>query len=102
MMEEKENVEPTSKCRKVSLSLPKDCFNFSVDNDELKEAMKTYSVKNMSINNKWVLKNFQDWFNERKKSLSFEERRQPLEVLLSDDPSELCDTLSLYVEFVVN
>ena len=97
-MEEKDNVEQPSKLRKISLSLPKDHFNFSVNNDELKEAMKTYSVKNIAINNKWTRKNFEDRFNERRKSLSVEERGQPLEVLLTDDHSEACDTLSLYVK----
>ena len=44
-MGDEENVEPLSKRRKISLSLPKDCFNFFVDDEELKEAMKTYSGK---------------------------------------------------------
>ena len=44
-MGDEENVEPPSKRRKISLSLPKDRFNFSVDDEELKEAMKTYSGK---------------------------------------------------------
>ena len=60
--------------------------------------MKTYSGKNTAINNKWALKNFEDWFNARRESLSVEEKRQALEVLLTDDPSELCDTLILYVK----
>ena len=60
--------------------------------------MKTYSGKNMAINNKWTLKNFEDWFNARRESLSVEEKRQALEVLLTDDSSELCDTLILYVK----
>ena len=97
-MEDKENEEPPSKRRKISLSLPKDRFNFSVDDEELKEAMKTYSAKHMTINNKWALKNFKDWFNARRETLSVEEKRQALEVLLTDDPSELCDTLILYVK----
>ena len=50
-MEDKDSIKPPSTCRKVSLSLPKDHLNFSVNNDELKEAMKTYPVKNMAINN---------------------------------------------------
>ena len=37
-MGDEENVEPPSKRRKISLSLPKDRFNFSVDDEELKEA----------------------------------------------------------------
>ena len=74
-MEEEENAGAPSKSGKVSLSLPKDHFNYSVDNDELNKALKTYSVKNMAINNKWALKNFEHWFNERRKLLSVEERR---------------------------
>ena len=89
-MGDKEKVQLPSKRRKISLSLPKDRFNFSVDDEELKEAMKTYSRKNTAINNKWALK--KDWFNARRESLSVEEKRQALEVLLTDDPSELCDT----------
>ena len=81
-MGDEENVEPPSKRRKISLSLPKDRFNFSVDDEELKEAMKTYSRKNTAINNKWALKNFEDWFNARRESLSVEEKRQALELLL--------------------
>ena len=95
-MGDEENVEPPSKRRKISLSLPKDRFNFSVDDEELKEAMKTYSRKNTAINNKWALK--KDWFNARRESLSVEEKRQALEVLLTDDPSELCNTLISYVK----
>ena len=97
-MGDKEKVQLPSKRRKISLSLPKDRFNFCVDDEELKEAMKTYTGKNTAINNKWALKNFMDWFNARRESLSFEEKRQALEVLLTDDPSELCDTLILYVK----
>ena len=49
MMEEsleKENIEPPTKRRRLSLSLPKD---FTVDDDQLKQAMKTYCGKNTEI-----------------------------------------------------
>lgn len=93
----KANVEPPLKCRKVSLSLPKDCFDFSVDAWLTKRSYETYSVKNMAINNKWALKNFEDWFNGRSRALSIEPSKKPLEVLLTDDPSELCHIFSMYV-----
>ena len=44
------------KRRKLLLSLPKDWFNFSVDKEELKEAMKGYCCKNMAQCNKWTIK----------------------------------------------
>ena len=37
---------------RLSLSLSKDCFNFSIDDNEVKEAMKNYSS---SMNNWLVL-----------------------------------------------
>ena len=40
-----ESVEPKKKRAKLSLSLPKDRFSFSVDDSDLEEAMKKYSVK---------------------------------------------------------
>ena len=45
--EDKENlpVEWQPKCAKLSLSLPKDWFFFSVDDKDLKEVMKTVSKK---------------------------------------------------------
>ena len=44
---DKENlpVERLQKRTKWSLSLPQDWFSFSVDDKNLEEAMKTYSVK---------------------------------------------------------
>ena len=37
---ENPNSEPKEKLTKLSLSIPKDQFNFCVDDEELKEAMK--------------------------------------------------------------
>ena len=52
-MEDKENLpqsaEPEAKRAKLSLSLPKDRFSFSVDDRDLEEAMKKYSVKTASV-----------------------------------------------------
>ena len=49
IMEDKENLpqsaEPEAKRAKLSLSLPKDRFSFSVDDRDMEEAMKKYSVK---------------------------------------------------------
>ena len=47
--EDKENlpVEPQLKRAYLSLSLPKDRFSFSVDDKDLEEAMKKYSVKTL-------------------------------------------------------
>ena len=76
MMEEsleKENIEPPTKRRRLSLSLPKDRFDFTVDDDQLKQAMKTYCGKNTEINNKWALKNFEEWYSERKKICSLDD-----------------------------
>ena len=53
IMEDKENLpqsaEPEAKRAKLSLSLPKDRFSFSVDDRDLEEAMKKYSVKTASV-----------------------------------------------------
>ena len=48
--------EQQPKCAKLSLSLPKDQFSFSVDDKDLEEAMKMYLVKNTVFNSRWALK----------------------------------------------
>lgn len=53
--------------------------NFAIDDSELQE-MATNSIRNNAINNKWALKNIEDRFNQRRKSLSIDEL---LEVLLT-------------------
>ena len=66
---DKENilVGQQPKCVKLFLSLPKDRFSFSVDDKDLEEAMKTYSVKKyMALKNSWTLKNFEDWFKAKR------------------------------------
>ena len=96
-MEDKENLpqsaEPEAKRAKLSLSLPKDRFSFSVDDRDLEEAMKKYSVKNTTLNNKWALKNFEDWFKAKRNTT-----QEPLNLLLTDDPAVLCDTLCVYIK----
>ena len=94
----KENVEPPSKRRKISFSLCNNHFNLSGDKEELKEAtcIKTYCGKNTTLNSKWGQQNFDEL-------LLVEERRELLEVLLTDDLltcviHDLCDTLILYVK----
>ena len=86
--EYKENlpVEQQPKCAKWSLSLQKDWFSFSVDDKNLEEAMKMYSVKNMALKQqvgscRWALKN-RDWFKAK-----WNETEVTLEVLLTDDPT---------------
>ena len=60
------SAEPEPKRAKLSLSLPKDRFSFSVDDKDLEDAMKKYSAKNTALNNKWALKNFEDWFKAKR------------------------------------
>ncbi|XP_011406250.1 PREDICTED: glutamine-rich protein 1-like [Amphimedon queenslandica] len=60
--------------------------------------MKSYCTKHTASNNKWALNNFQEWFVQRKTSLPKYESRQPLELLLTDEPSELSHILSMYVK----
>ena len=69
-------------------NLPTPKLTFSVDDSDLEEAMKKYSVKNTTLNNKWALK------NSEKRSTT----EEPLNVLLTDDPAVLCDTLCVYIK----
>ena len=96
--EEIDQLQPIPKRRKVSLSLPKDRFHFAIEDSDLKEAMKAYSTKNTAANNKWALTNYEQWFEQRKETLSAYECKQPMEVLLSNDPKEIGHILSLYVK----
>ena len=104
IMEGEENVGDSelsklkSKRRKMSLSLPKDRFYFAIVDDNLKEAMKAYSTKNTVSNNKWALTNFEQWFEQRKETIPDCRSKQPMEVLISNDPTEICQVLSLYVK----
>uniref|UniRef100_A0A1X7TT87 Uncharacterized protein n=1 Tax=Amphimedon queenslandica TaxID=400682 RepID=A0A1X7TT87_AMPQE len=57
--------------------------------------MKAYSTNNTAANNKWALANYEQWFQQRKEMLPDYECKQPMEVLLSDDPKEIGHSLSL-------
>ena len=64
---------PKEKRRKLSLLLLKDWLNFSVEDEELKEAMKGYCCKNMIQSNKWAIKNFLQWFMEGNRSIGLQD-----------------------------
>ena len=42
------------------------------------------------MNNKWALKNFEEWFKAKRSTTE-----EPLNVLLTDDPAVLCETLNI-------
>lgn len=88
-----ESVEQEPKCARLSLSLPKNRFSFTVEDKDLEEAMKKYSVKNTTVSNKWALKNFEEWFKAKRSTTE-----ELLNVLLTDDSAVLCETLCVYVK----
>ena len=99
--EDKENlpVEPQLKRAYLSLSLPKDRFSFSVDDKDLEEAMKKYSVKTLRSITSRLLKTLRTGLKQSaiqpKYHLMFSSLMIQLfsVILLSDDPTVLCDTL---------
>ena len=101
MNKENEEDGPQPKKMRVSLSLQKkaDRFNFDVEDSEILEAMKGNTVKNTVTNNKWAPNNFTHWCTARqeKAPLFEQDKRKPLEVLLTEHHEELCKILSSFV-----
>ena len=64
--------EPNKKQIKLSLPLLKGCFNFSIEDEELKKAMKGYCCKNTAQSNKWDEKIFSQWYMERSGTMGLE------------------------------
>ena len=58
----KENVPPPSKKPRLSLSLKMKRFN-EVSNTELQHLSKRTVPQNTSLNTRWAMKNFTDWFH---------------------------------------
>lgn len=58
---EKENLKPGAKKRRLSLTLKKDRFK-SVSSAELNELSRVTMPKNTTTSSCWAMKNFRDWF----------------------------------------
>ena len=94
-MGEKENIPPVKKCR-LSLSLKSRFKNDTCV--ELEDLSKVKMPKNTSLNTRWAMKNFTNWFSGY--NTRNPDNPCPDEVLLPSCPAEvLSKWLCVYVAY---
>ena len=90
--------------KKKKLSLNKstkkaatDCFELMMNDEALQEATKAFCPRNTLSSNKWALKIFSEWIEDRQKKMGVQQHSYQ-EILFTDNASELSQWLSAFVK----